>query len=104
MKDNVTKFGKSSNLTKCNILKYDIELPLLQLLRESSICNVLNKTIPSSKDIEWFCLLRSHLNVFCMTCGISGFNIEKLVGQRNLVLMLIMHSSICNKYMIEMFS
>ena len=79
----VAKIGKSSNLTKCNILKYDIVDPLLKLLREISICNVLNKTISSSKDIEWFCLLRSHLNVYDISnskCGTSGFNIEKLVG------------------------
>ena len=82
MKDNVTKIGKFGNLTNCNILKNDILGPLLQLLKESSIFNALNKTIPSSKDIEWYCFIAIApvYDISNSTYGISGFNIEKWVG------------------------
>ena len=43
MNDVVAKYGKFSNLTKRNILKNDVLDPLLQLLKESSIFNALNK-------------------------------------------------------------
>ena len=62
------------------LLKYtekDVLAPLLQLLKKSLIFNALNKTIPTSKDID--CArtkLRMTDQIVHVTCGISGFSRE----------------------------